>query len=263
MRRRILLACSAALIVFMTGCETVPETGRRRLLLVSPSEELRAGLTAFEQIKQKETISRDAAKNERVQRIGRRIREAVGADMPGAQWEFVVFESKEVNAFALSGGKVGVYTGLLELAENDAEVAIVVGHEIAHVTLRHSGERMSNAYLAAGAGLLLALGSDGHRDGDLARTVGGLAIGGTVLAFSREHESEADRIGIRYAAKAGYDPRAAVTFWQKMLQKSGRNPGITRYFSTHPLAQDRIAALQGWMPETLPYYEAARRRYGE
>ena len=248
------------LALFLAGCETVPETGRSRVLLVSASQETSMGLSAFEEIKQKEKISRDPAQNARVQRIGARIRAAVGADMPGAQWEFVVFASPQLNAFALPGGKVGVYTGLLELATDDAELAAVIGHEIAHVTLRHGAERMSNQMLAGLAGAAVQVGSEGHRDGEWARLAGAAAIGGTVLAYSRTHESEADRVGLRYAARAGYDPRAAVAFWRKMMARNGGpQPTFTKYFSTHPLSQDRIRAIEAWMPEALPLYEAARR----
>lgn len=250
-----------AVMLFLSGCQTVPETGRSRILLTSAAEESRMGLSAFEEIKQKLPISRDPARNARVQRIGARLREVIGPDLPDAQWEFVVFVSDELNAFALPGGKVGIYTGLMDFVDNDAELAAVIGHEIAHVVLRHGGERMSNKMLAGLAGAAVVVGSEGRRDGDWARVIGGLAITGTVLAYSREHESEADRVGARYAARAGYDPRAAVDFWRKMLAQSGQKPAFARYFSTHPLGQDRIAALQGWMPELLPLYETGRQRF--
>lgn len=250
-----------AVMVLLSGCQTVPETGRSRILLTSAAEESRMGLSAFEELKQKLPISRDAERNARVQRIGARLRQVIGPDMPAAQWEFVVFVSDELNAFALPGGKVGVYTGLMDFVGNDAELAAVIGHEIAHVVLRHGGERMSNNILAGLAGVAVAVGSEGRRDGEWARVIGGLGIAGTVLAYSREHESEADRVGTRYAARAGYDPRAAVDFWRKMLAQSGQKPAFTKYFSTHPLGQDRIAALQHWMPELLSLYEVGRQRF--
>jgi predicted Zn-dependent protease len=173
----------------------------------------------------------------------------------------VVFDApKTVNAFALPGGKVGVYSGLLNLAKTDDELAIVMGHEIGHVTARHGAERMTEGLLAAGVGLVLDAATQSSQNRDLVLGGYGLLSGGGLLAFSRAHESEADYIGIRYAAKAGYNPRAAITFWQSMEQegKSGRMPA---FLSTHPSNERRIADLQQWMPTVMPLYEKARLRY--
>lgn len=250
-----------AALVVLAGCYTVPETGRKSLMIVSPGEEVKMGAAAFADIRTKEKVSTDVEANGRVQRIGRRIAESVGDALPGAQWEFVVFDADDtVNAFALPGGKVGVYTGLLNLAGSDDEVATVIGHEIAHVTARHGAERMSQGLLAGlvGAGVEVATEDSRHRD--LARVLYGVGATGATLAFSRGNESEADYIGLRYAARAGYDPRAAVTFWRKMAKaKDGKQPW--KWISTHPPDVERIAALQKWMPEVLPLYEQAKARY--
>jgi metalloendopeptidase OMA1, mitochondrial len=253
----LLITCALSL----SGCYTVPETGRTSLIL-PVMDDVAQGASAFADIKAKEKISNDPAVNERVLRIGRRIARAVGDALPGAQWEFVVFDApKTVNAFALPGGKVGVYTGLINLAESDDELAIVIGHEIAHVTARHGAERMSSGLIAAGAGILLDAQTQGKRNHDLIVAGYGLAAGGTMLAFSRAHESEADNIGIRYAARAGYDPRAAVIFWRKMAQsKSGAKP--FELLSTHPSDERRIADLQQLMPQVLPLYEATKAKGG-
>jgi predicted Zn-dependent protease len=133
--------CAVAALGVLTGCSTVKETGRSQLMLVSPSDEAKMGLSAFAQIKQEEKISTDPVLNARIQNIGKRIAVSVGREIPNAQWEFVVFDSPTVNAFALPGGKVGVYTGLIKLSASDDEIAIVMGHEIAHVTSRHGAER--------------------------------------------------------------------------------------------------------------------------
>jgi len=251
----------AAALLTLAGCYTVPETGRRSLMIVSPNEELQMGVAAFADIRTKEKISTDVEANARVRRIGMRIAEAVGNALPGAQWEFVVFdEAKTVNAFALPGGKVGVYTGLLELASSDDEVATVIGHEIAHVTARHGAERMSQGVVAGliGAGVEVATKDSEHQN--IARALYGAGATGVTLAFSRSNETEADYIGLRYAAKAGYDPREAITFWKKMAAaKEGKQPW--KWISTHPPDAERIADLQRAMPEVMPLYEQARARY--
>lgn len=253
------LGFSGCLLIF-SGCYTVPETGRKSLILPI-MDDVNEGAAAFAQLKSQGKISGDPVYNERVGRVGKRIAEAVGADLPGAKWEFVVFdEPKTINAFALPGGKVGVYSGLLVLAATDDELAIVLGHEIGHVTARHGAERMSKGVMAAVLGVALDATTHDSKNHDLVLAAYGLGAGGAMLKFSRNNETEADLIGIRYAAKAGYDPRAAVTFWKKMEKekKGGRLPA---FLSTHPSDERRIADLEKWMPETLPLYEAARLRY--
>jgi metalloendopeptidase OMA1, mitochondrial len=260
MKKSLAWLFAAALLV-LAGCYTVPETGRSSLILVSPGEELQMGAAAFTDIKAKEKISTDVEANARVRRIGERIATAVGDALPGAKWEFVVFdEPKTVNAFALPGGKVGVYTGLVNLADSDDEIAIVMGHEIGHVTARHGAERMSQALLAGIGGAIVAAGTEDNRHRDVIRVAYGLGATGATLAFSRGNESEADYIGLRYAAKAGYNPMAAITFWRKMAAaKEGKQPW--KWLSTHPPHAERIAELQKWMPEVLPIYEKAKERY--
>ncbi len=222
------------------------------------------GATAFADTKAKEKISNDLAANERVRRVGQRIADAVGDALPGAKWEFVVFDDpKTVNAFALPGGKVGVYTGLLELAMNDAELAIVMGHEIGHVTARHGAERASQGMVAGLIGAGVGAVTQNTQSPDLWKKAYGLFANGATLAFSRSNESEADHIGIRYAAKAGYNPTAAISFWQKMEKRSKDGTEPVKWLSTHPPHAERIADLQRWMPEVLPLYEKARLRYGD
>jgi predicted Zn-dependent protease len=240
----------------------VPETGRQAVILVSPNEEIAMGAEAFAEFRKKEKTSGDPIQNERVSRIGQRIAAAVGEALPGAKWEFVVFESKEANAFALPGGKVGVYTGLLKLAETDDELAIVMGHEIAHVTARHGAERMTQAFGTALGAAVVQVATDRSSKRDEWQLAYGLGATLGTLAFSRSHESEADYIGLKYAAKAGYDPRASVSFWKKMAAESkGVRP--PKWLSTHPPQEERIARLQGWIPAMLPVYEKARERHVE
>lgn len=258
--KRILPNLFAVVLLSLTGCYTVPETGRTSLIFPVVND-VAQGTAAFAEIKAKEKISADPLQNARVQRIGRRIATAVGDALPGANWEFVVFdEPKTLNAFALPGGKVGIYTGLLNLVESDDEIAMVMGHEIAHVTARHGAERVSQGMMVAVGGLVLDASTKGKKNHDLLLAGYGLATTGGVLAFSRSHESEADFIGLRYAAKAGYDPRAAVTFWQKMAQASSPSK-MPVFLSTHPSHDRRIADLRNWVPQVLPLYEAAKLRY--
>lgn len=251
---RVLLAGS---VLWLAGCYTVPETGRQAVILPI-FDDVQMGTQAFAEIRAQEKVSTDAAANARVRQVGERIAKAVGDRMPDAQWEFVVFEGADtVNAFALPGGKVGVYTGLLKLAATDDELAFVMGHEIAHVTSRHSAQRataMVGATVGALATELLTRNSE-HRDLILAAY--GVGAAGGTLAYSRSHESEADYIGLRFSAYAGYDPRASVTFWQKMAAQGGKGK-MPELLSTHPSDDRRIANLQAQIPEVMPIYEANR-----
>lgn len=270
MKRIVLLFLAATLA--LAGCYTNPVTGRRSLVLLSKGEELTLGAQSFQEIREKEKVSEDPAMNARVARIGQRIAQAVGNELPDAKWEFVVFDSKELNAFALPGGKVGVYTGLLQLAENDAELATVMGHEIGHVIARHGAERMSEAMVISGVGALGSAVVETKTQDPATKQLFDLAYGGVttlgrVLPHSRSNESEADRMGAIYAARAGYDPRASITFWQKMMaqkqaaEKGGASDKISALFSTHPADQKRIADLKALMPSVLPIYEQNKGKY--
>lgn len=254
----------------LAACYTNPVTGRKSLVLLSTGQETSLGEESFSEIRKKERVSTDPAANERVARVGRRIAQAVGDELPGAKWEFVVFESKDVNAFALPGGKVGVYTGLLGLVSSDDELATVIGHEIGHVTARHGAERMSEALVMAGlgevGGAVVEAKTDASKRQVFDLAYGGIATLGRVLPHSRGNESEADRMGAVYAARAGYDPRAAISFWQKMVAQknagaanAGSSP-LSALLSTHPADQKRIADLQALMPEVVPIYERSRPR---
>jgi predicted Zn-dependent protease len=266
MQKVTFLSIASAALLTLAACYTNPVTGRQSLVLVQPSEELSLGAQSFQQIRSQEKISSDPAMNARVRKIGERIAGAVGSDLPNAQWEFVVFDSKQVNAFALPGGKVGVYSGLLKLASSDDELAIVMGHEIGHVIARHGAERMSEQMVIQGIG---ALGSAVAETKYSPETVqlfqtayGCAATVGRVLPQSRRNESEADRMGVIFAAKAGYDPRAAIGFWEKMEeQKTAKAGAFDKYLSTHPADGQRIADLKAMMPQVVPIYEANRGKF--
>lgn len=253
------------LVLFLTSCYTVPETGRRSLSFVPESQVSALSVQAFEQLKKDSTLSTNAADKARVDQVVRRILKTVGPEAnlpPLSNWEWAVFEDDDtVNAFAMPGGKIGVYTGMLKLASSDDELAVVLGHEVAHVAARHGNERLSRQLIISGigAGVTLATAS---KDKDLQATIlKGLGVGthlGFMLPFSRKDESEADEIGLLYAARAGYDPRVAIAFWQKMAAASqGKAP--PEFLSTHPSNQRRIDQLQALMPRAMEAYQQAQR----
>lgn len=245
---------SVLMSAFLSSCTTVPETGRRQLNLMSPGEEMQLGLTSFEQTKKDTPISRDAAANALVQKVGKRI--AAVAQLPNAQWEFVVFESKEANAFCLPGGKVGVYTGILPITKDEAGLATVLGHEVAHAVARHGGERMTEAMGIQGMGQILGSTMAESKWHAAATTVYGLGSQlGVALPHSRLQESEADHIGLLYMARAGYDPEAAVAFWERFAEYNKQGGASTPWFlRTHPVDEVRIKQLKGWLPEAKPQY---------
>ncbi|MFM8470867.1 MAG: M48 family metallopeptidase [Limisphaerales bacterium] len=243
--------------LLLTGCLTVPETGRRQVMLISSQQEMQLGLSAFTQMKRGTPVNHDPAVNALVQRVGRRI--AAVADLPGAQWEFVVFESKEANAFCLPGGKVGIYTGILPVTKDEAGLATVIGHEVAHAVARHGAERMSEGLLLQTGGSLLgaSLSHSDPRTQVLVMTAYGLgAQVGRELPHSRAQESEADHIGLLYMARAGYDPEAAVGFWQRFSDYTRSHGGSSTptFLRTHPLDSVRIQQIQQWMPEAKANY---------
>ncbi|MCR6657138.1 MAG: M48 family metallopeptidase [Opitutus sp.] len=265
MKRSYVLGLVAAAAVFVAGCYTNPVTGRQSLVLISEGQETQLGEQSFQEIRSQEKVSKDAAQNARVKKVGERIAKVVGSAMPNAQWEFVVFDSDQVNAFALPGGKVGVYTGLLKLATSDDELAIVMGHEIGHVIARHGAERMSESMVISGVGALGTAIAETRYSPQAVQlfqlAYGGATTVGRVLPHSRGNESEADRMGAIYAAKAGYDPRAAISFWKKMAaQKGGGGSKLEAFLSTHPSDSKRIQDLEAMMPEVVPIYEQNKKR---
>ena len=262
-KHRAGLILSLVALVVLVACASAPITGRKQLILLSPGQETQLGLTSFQKLKQETPVSRDPAKNFLLQQVGKRI--AAVADLPDAQWEFVVFESKEANAFCLPGGKVGVYSGLFQVTQDEAGLATVVGHEVAHAAARHGAERLSQSMAAqlGGQALGVGLSAADPRLQALAQVAYGLgAQVGVLLPYGRKQESEADRIGLIYMARAGYDPEAAIGFWQRFSNlhaKSGRGqvPGFLR---THPVDEVRIRQIQSWLPEAKAEYRAPQAR---
>jgi metalloendopeptidase OMA1, mitochondrial len=199
---------------------------------------------------------------EMVQRVANRI-SAVGAeDKPEFEWEFTLIDSPEANAFCLPGGKIVVYTGILPAARTDAGLATVIGHEVAHATAEHGAERIFQQQVTNVAVEIVAQGvsEDPQQYRQIAGLLGAGAQVGLTLPWGRDQESEADHIGLIYMARAGYDPREAVGFWERMDQLAGEQPRPPEYLSTHPSGETRIRQIQGWLPEALEEYRAAAWR---
>lgn len=257
MSRKSLMWCT--LIVLVASCMTAPYTGRKQLILVSETEEAAMGLTAYQQVLSEQPRSSDATKSALIEKVGRRI--ATVAGRPDFKWEFALLKSKDVNAFCLPGGKVAFYEGILPICRDEAGIAVVMGHEVGHAIARHGGERVTQAALSE-AGVAAASewlsGSKAENQGTIAAALGlGVQLG-VLLPFSRDHESEADHIGLILIAKAGYDPREAPKFWERMAAASGPKSQM-EFMSTHPSDATRIAQLNSWMPEAMLHYEAAKR----
>ncbi len=247
----------SVLIFTLTACSHSPYTGRKQLILVSPGQEMQMGLQAERQILSHQPISHDARLNSMVRRVGSRIARA--ANQPNYQWEFHVINSKQVNAFCLPGGKIFVYTGLFKVVKNDNELAIVLGHEVAHAIARHGAERVSMMELGDLA-KKIAVRAAGPKYQNMINQAYGIGAGyGVFLPYSRKFEYEADEIGLYLAAKAGYDPRVAIEFWKKMraMSQSMRKP--PEFASTHPSDSHRIQRLQAIMPRAVAIYNQSKR----
>ncbi|MFH1282249.1 MAG: M48 family metallopeptidase [bacterium] len=223
--------------------------------MISVDEEIALGEEAFKQVLKEAKLSNDQEKKDLIQRVGNKL--AAVADQPKYNWEFILIdEPNTVNAFALPGGKVAFYTGILPLCKDEAGIAVVMGHEFAHAIARHGAERMSQGMVAGLVGNALSA-AVANKTPEAQRAVldgYGLATNlGVLLPFSRKHEYEADRIGLILMAKAGYHPQAAPDFWKRMLQYStGQKP--PEFLSTHPNDEKRIQELEGHLSEAMQYY---------
>jgi metalloendopeptidase OMA1, mitochondrial len=248
-------------LLSLHGCRTAPITQRRQLLLIPEGQELALGRAAYFQMLEDEPVSSNSRHNQIVERIGHRI--AAAANRPDYEWEFRVLASPEPNAFCLPGGKVGVYEGMIELCQNEAELAVVISHEVAHALQRHGGERMSQGYVVNGvenAMRYLTQDSDAVTRDRVLSAYGVASEYGVVLPFSRKHELEADHVGLILMAQAGYDPTVAPGFWERFAQVGGPKP--PEFFSTHPADLRRAQELRARLYEAQDLYAQASPQHG-
>lgn len=260
------LSAAGAVLDLLSGCYRAPGTARDQLIFISEEKEIAMGVKAFHEVLRQARLNENPEINEMVHRVGERI--AAVANKPEYHWEFAVIqEDKIINAFALPGGKVAVFTGLLKVTKNEAGLATVMGHEVAHALQRHGAERMSRSVLESIAQIgAIAGAAAGRVDPGVAMGAMSAYGIGVSLPFNRRQESEADYIGLRLMAEAGYDPREAVPFWERMSgcprQLIGKlcfrsQTAIPEFLSTHPSDITRINQIEAWLPEALQYYRPA------
>ena len=239
----------------LTSCSTTP-TGRSQLTFMPEGQMSKMGDQSFAQMQKSQKVSKDPYLNRKINCIAKRIVENM-ENGSFEQWDVKVFDDKAVNAFALPGKNIGVYTGLIKAAENNAQIAAVIGHEVGHVIANHGNERVSQNLLVQGgllaADIALNTGNEG-KDRLILASLGLASQVGVLLPFSRRHESEADQIGLELMAKAGFDPQAAVSFWEVMSKQSGQQP--PELLSTHPAHSSRIENLKSHMKKARKIYSA-------
>ena len=262
----ILLSIVALLLVSCGTTSTVPITGRKQNLLVSDEQVLSLSNQQYQEYMKSAKVSTNATQTAMVKRVGQNLANAVvsylnanglGAEVSQYKWEFNLVQDKQVNAFCMPGGKIVVYEGILPVTQDEASLAIVLGHEIAHAVAKHSAERLSNAYKQQYGMQILGAVAQGAGVSSTITQLGTQVLGVGAQAwssgFSRKQESEADHMGLIFAAMAGYDPQVAVNFWQRMSSATGG--GSSSIFSDHPTDATRIKQIQGWLPEAKKYYK--------
>lgn len=246
--------------LFLYGCSTVPITGRRQLSTVTNQDLIPMSFESYRLFMDTNQVASDKEGVVLVKKVGKRIQTAVekymadnglSSQLDGFEWEFNLIEADIVNAWAMPGGKVAFYTGIMPICQDENGVAVVMGHEIAHAIAGHGAERMSEIQLAqlGGAAAGTTFGSE-----SVLTMAYGVGANLTMLNFSRKHESEADHIGLIFMAIAGYDPHEAPKFWERMSTMSGGG-APPQFMSTHPSHDTRISDLNGWIPEAMGYYQ--------
>ena len=249
----------AMLLALGAGCYQVPVTGRSAINTVSDEAVIKLSLEAFAQLKKSHPLSRNRALIEQVQRVGDRLAKVAFWDVPNADWEFVVFEvPNQINAFAMAGGKVGVFTGLFKIIENDDQLASVLAHEIAHVAAKHVNERLSQDMVIQGGGLLvggiMSTTGTGALTANAVLDAYGLSTGIGAVSFDRKKEKEADHIGVMYMARAGYNPEESVRVIEHLEEATAGLAAPPALLSTHPSNPERLLQLIDLMPKALVAY---------
>ena len=262
----LLMSMVAALLVSCGTTSTVPITGRKQNLMVSDGEMLSLSTQQYQEFMKTAKLSTDVTKTAMVKRVGQNLANAVVSylnangmqnDVQNYKWQFNLVADKQANAWCMPGGLIVVYEGLLPITQDEASLAIVLGHEIAHAVARHSAEQMSTQikqqYGIQGVGALASVLGVGTNTISLGQAMASAGLNLANLKYSRNHESEADYMGLIFAAMAGYNPEAAVTFWQRMASASTSN--TSEFLSDHPSDATRIKNIQGWLPEAKKYYK--------
>lgn len=253
----VLFGLFTAIAAVIVGCVTNPETGRKGFAAVPASMMNQLGADAYAETLAKETVVASGRQHDIVQRVSQRI---AAASNQNFEWECKLVQSNAANAFCLPGGKIVVYTGILPVAENEAALAFVMGHEVGHAVAQHGNQRMTQTLIVQGG---LAVADITFKDSTQHDTIlGALGAGaqvGVLLPFSRSHESEADEMGLIYMARAGYDPSVGPGFWERMGAGGEQPP---EYMSTHPSHTTRAADLRAQMPKAQAIYAAAPKKYG-
>ncbi len=253
------------LLMFLAGCATVPITGRKQFNLISDGEMNSMSFQQYDQVINESQLSTDAAATAMVERAGRRIQAAAekyfadrgqASFLNGYDWEFHLIESDQLNAWCMPGGKVAFYTGILSVCQDETGVGVVMGHEIAHAIAKHGSERMSHQMALQMGGMALSQAVKNKPEQTQALYMSAFAVGaqyGAMLPYSRQHESEADHMGLIFMAMAGYDPRQAPVFWERMAAVGGGKP--PEFMSTHPSDATRVRELNENMAEAMQFYK--------
>ena len=262
----ILITMVATLMVSCGTTSTVPITGRQQTLMVSDGEVLSLASQQYQEFMKSAKVSTNSTNTALVKRVGQNLASAVSnyltnnglaAELNNFSWEFNLVQDKQVNAWCMPGGKIVVYEGLLPITQDEASLAIVLGHEIAHAVAKHSAEQLSTQVkqqyaMQIGTMVAGALGM-GANTQSIVQAIAAQGFNFKNLSYSRNHENEADHMGLIFAAMAGYDPQVALTFWQRMAAASTNQ--TAEFLSDHPSDATRIKNIQGWMPEALKYYK--------
>ncbi len=257
-------------MLIVSACAQVPITGRSGLQLVPHSELVSMSFQQYQEVLEKSQLSTDVRRTDMVRQVGMRIAQAAEAFLKESgnqvaianyHWEFnLIQDDKTVNAWVMPGGRAAVYTGILKYTRDETGLAVVLGHEVGHALAGHGNERLSQGLLTqlGGTALAVALQSQPQQTQSLFMQAFGVGTSvGFLLPYSRLHESEADRIGLTLMARAGYDPREAIPFWQRMQAQEQTRP--PEFLSTHPAPETRIRNIQSYLAEALPYYQGANR----
>lgn len=252
----------------LINCQPVPITGRSQLHLIPQSQMLALSFESYDEFLSNHPIIKNSPDADMVRRVGKNIQDAVqrffqdhkmSDRLKEYKWEYNLFQDSAVNAWAMPGGKVGVYTGILPFTKNDTGLAVVLGHEIAHAVANHGDERMSQGLLVQLGGIALAQALTKKPELTRQLALGAFGLGsevGILLPYSRLQESEADQLGLIFMAMAGYDPHAAVGFWERMTEKGKNAP--PEFLSTHPSDKRRIENIKRKIPEAMKYYETPK-----